>query len=101
MQDTITYSDGSVYEGDVFDGIVFGRGILRYSNGDVYEGDFKYDEPCGKGKLTLETGEVFTGDFSQGECVNVERKPRVQENSSQNREQRLCRNEMVERESIR
>lgn len=36
-----TYSDGGWYEGDLKNGVRYGKGTFYYSNGDRYEGDWE------------------------------------------------------------
>lgn len=62
----IKYSDGSIYEGEIKDGVRDGSGILTYASGDVYEGEFDDDEISGYGKLTYANGDIYEGQFKNG-----------------------------------
>lgn len=64
--DTITYSDGSVYTGDIRNFKREGRGTLTYANGDVYTGQFSDDQINGAGTLTYAGGDVYEGNFENG-----------------------------------
>ncbi len=61
-------SDGSVYTGDLRNGIPHGKGKIVYKSGDTYEGDF-VDGVChGKGKYIWKAdGSVYEGDWLNGE----------------------------------
>ncbi len=62
----IKFSDGSIYEGEITDGIRDGSGILTYANGDVYEGEFDDDRISGDGKITYKNGDIYEGEFKNG-----------------------------------
>jgi hypothetical protein len=84
-----TWSDGSTYSGDWFEGMKHGRGLYVYANGDVYEGGYyngvkhgygaaawsngsRYEgnwdsgREHGQGKYFTATGQCYTGSFNQG-----------------------------------
>ena len=84
-----TWSDGSTYSGDWFEGMKHGRGLYVYANGDVYEGGYyngvkhgygaaawsngsRYEgnwdsgREHGQGKYQTATGQCYTGTFNQG-----------------------------------
>ena len=67
--ETIQYSDGCIYTGEVVNGKRHGRGTLTWSNGDIYEGDWKGDKRTGKGKYTWSNGDIYEGDFVDGNCT--------------------------------
>ena len=62
----VTYSDGSVYVGELDGAVRSGEGTLTYANGDVYEGQFLRDKKNGYGKQTYATGDVYEGNFKDG-----------------------------------
>ncbi len=69
--DTITYTDGSVYVGEVKNGKAHGYGKLTYASGDkwnrkYYEGNFVNGNRHGKGKLVWTMGDVYDGDWTDG-----------------------------------
>ncbi len=62
--ETIEYSNGDIYKGDILRLYRHGIGVMTYyATGDKYEGDFKYDQIDGKGKYTYRNGDVYNGDF--------------------------------------
>jgi len=90
----ISYTDGSVYEGewvkerrhgpgqltsaagDVFQGVferdvpVSGRGVLPVKDGGRYEGELVQGKRHGRGKLTHGDGRVQEGEFRAGKLFN-------------------------------
>jgi len=62
----IEYASGSVYEGEMKDGLRHGVGTYRWSNGDVYIGKYVNDVRQGKGKFIYASGAVYEGDFLDG-----------------------------------
>ena len=67
---TLTYSDGSVYEGEIRDGKANGEGTRTYSNGDYYKGEFKDDLFLnGKGIHTwADDGRFYEGEYKDGKA---------------------------------
>ncbi len=63
--DSFVCQDGSLYDGEIFDGKRHGKGKCKYANGDIYEGDFVDDRITGKGKLYNAVG-IYEGDFLNG-----------------------------------
>ena len=59
----IVYPDGSVYEGEMTDGIRNGQGTFALANGNVYVGEFKDDRANGQGTFTFTDGAVYAGEF--------------------------------------
>jgi len=66
-KEKITLEDGSVYEGELVNGVPHGKGKCTSSTGGgiviVYEGDWVEAKRTGKGKQTFSNGNVFEGDF--------------------------------------
>ncbi|HMY67039.1 MAG TPA: hypothetical protein PL163_10330, partial [Leptospiraceae bacterium] len=60
---TVTYNDGSKYEGDFKDGKMNGEGALTFANGDSYKGNFANDMFSGKGTYKYANGDIYEGDF--------------------------------------
>ena len=60
---TIRNSDGTIYEGEVKNGLYHGKGKFTWADVDVYEGDWVDGKRTGKGTITLPNGVVFEGDF--------------------------------------
>jgi hypothetical protein len=86
---TLTYSDGTTYEGEFRDGRLEGNGVLKYtageirrgvfvdgklqgkgsihySNGADYEGELRAGQPDGQGRLTYANGGFYEGAFVGG-----------------------------------
>jgi hypothetical protein len=59
----ITYTDGTIYEGDCKSGRRHGNGTCIYADGSRYEGQWKDDMTHGKGKITYPVGESYEGDW--------------------------------------
>ena len=62
----IEYSDGSVYEGGLFNVMRSGEGTITYANGDVYSGVFSENELNGKGTVVYAKGNTYEGNFVNG-----------------------------------
>lgn len=67
--ETINYSDGCVYTGQVVNGKRHGKGKLLLPDGDVYEGDWKDGQRTGKGKYTWRNGNVYEGDWKNDQLT--------------------------------
>mgnify|MGYP004553693093 CR=1 FL=1 len=63
---TVTYSNGSVYEGTLINLQRNGKGKMTNANKDVYVGDFVNDRQTGHGTITYYNGDVYEGDFFAG-----------------------------------
>ncbi|KGD64467.1 hypothetical protein Y5S_02222 [Alcanivorax nanhaiticus] len=57
--------DGSVYEGEVVDGLFEGQGTLRYDDQEYYQGNFENGRFEGKGELASNKWR-YVGYFSEG-----------------------------------
>ena len=63
----ISYSDGSVYIGEVLgEDVRQGEGVYYYSNTDIYAGGWKGDKFHGKGVYIFHNGDLFEGDLENG-----------------------------------
>lgn len=60
---TVSYSDGSKYEGEFLGDVKHGRGKLTWSDGAVYEGDWLKGDRTGRGIFTWVNGDVYEGEF--------------------------------------
>lgn len=60
---TFTCAGGSVYQGEVRQGLKHGKGRMSHSNGDVYEGEWREGAMCGRGRYVHGNGTVFEGVF--------------------------------------
>lgn len=61
----VHYDDGSMYEGQVVDGIRHGEGTNK-SGSDQYTGQWEADQQHGTGKQTWNDGRSYEGQFSRG-----------------------------------
>jgi hypothetical protein len=66
MEETIHYSDGSIYIGEVVNKQKQGIGEMTYPSGNVYDGEWNNDKKHGKGKMTYASKSVVY----QGEWIN-------------------------------
>lgn len=57
------------YNGDLLEGRISGRGIMKLKNGDVYAGEFLNDQFHGRGQLVNADGTMVTGIFREGKFV--------------------------------
>ena len=58
----LNFSDDSIYEGDLIDGIMYGEGIIKYNNGDIYTGNF-VNGKMDVGTFEYKNGDIYTGNF--------------------------------------
>lgn len=64
--ETIRFSDGTKYKGDI-DGLLFeGEGSFTDKDGNVYSGNFVNGRLEGEGRITYADGSSFTGTFVSG-----------------------------------
>ena len=68
---TFTFTDGSVYEGDLDPNNLHisanGNGKLAWPNGDIYEGHFQNGLIHGKGKFTWANGDIYQGQYKDAQ----------------------------------
>eukprot|EP01032_Pedospumella_encystans_P014260 gene14260-16392_t len=63
----VTFSNGSVYTGDLADKKRHGLGKNVYINQTIYQGEWFNDKPHGRGMVTAPNGSVvYKGHFSNG-----------------------------------
>jgi len=59
--------DGTIYIGQIKNGLPNGKGIKYYKNGNVlYEGDWINDKAEGNGKYIFYNGDYYIGQFKNG-----------------------------------
>eukprot|EP00796_Vickermania_ingenoplastis_P012996 gene12996-8842_t len=63
---TMTYADGSQYEGRFNNGEPTGDGIMLYSDGSEYRGGFTKGKAHGEGSMTYSDGACYNGRFHEG-----------------------------------
>ncbi len=62
INDTIEYSNGDFYKGDIVNGLRQGFGTMNFAaTGDVYEGYFSNDKLTGNGKFIYSNGDIYEG----------------------------------------
>lgn len=62
---TYTLLSGQTYHGDFADGYFSGQGVYKWDDGSWYAGSFAQDLFEGKGMYHWSTGEFYAGDFTQ------------------------------------
>ncbi len=67
--DSITFDDGSLYTGEVKNGIPYGRGEVAYSSGNRYEGYWRDNAPHGEGTMYYTSGRVISAVWNRGEPI--------------------------------
>lgn len=68
---TYTYSDGSRYLGEFYNGQPEGEGTVYYANGDKYKGGWKEHTPHGKGIMHYKDGRVLGAIWNLGRPVEA------------------------------
>ena len=63
----IYLTDGSIYEGETRDGIIYGKGTLTRKDGTVYEGEFKDGKFNVRVKIFYTDGSVYEGEFANNQ----------------------------------
>ena len=68
---TYTLPSGQTYHGDFADGYFNGQGVYKWDDGSWYAGNFTKDLFEGKGIYHWSTGEFYAGDFTQDERTGM------------------------------
>lgn len=69
-QGTLTYADGTVYEGNFEHNKRHGRGRIRYASGEEYRGEWFRGFMTGKGTYNFQDGSVYeVNRFGQSEIT--------------------------------
>eukprot|EP00927_Polykrikos_kofoidii_P086962 TRINITY_DN9897_c0_g1_i2.p1 TRINITY_DN9897_c0_g1~~TRINITY_DN9897_c0_g1_i2.p1 ORF type:complete len:539 (+),score=70.13 TRINITY_DN9897_c0_g1_i2:45-1661(+) len=63
---TLTYPDGSSYQGQLLDGKRNGRGTLTLADGTLYQSDWRDDKRHGEGQEVFPDGSRFSGCYEDG-----------------------------------
>lgn len=63
------YADGSLYQGNFYEGKPHGQGTFFYNNNDQFSGSFQNGRPHGRGKLYKAGGRVVNGLWIAGEYI--------------------------------
>jgi len=61
-----TLPDGGSYSGDLVDGKLQGKGIIRWANNAIYTGSFENGLAQGRGNFVYADGSVYEGQFFKG-----------------------------------
>jgi len=67
IEGTLTFHDGTRYEGQWKFREREGRGVLTFSDGRTYIGDFRSGQRHGQGTMVFPDGRKYVGDFNRGE----------------------------------
>ena len=65
---TVIWPNGDIYKGEI-NIVPEGMGSLTYTDGSIYEGQFKNGYPDGHGTMTYPDGTVISGTFLEKECL--------------------------------
>jgi len=61
-----TLPDGGNYSGEMVNGQLQGKGVLRWANNSIYNGSFENGLAHGRGRYVYADGSVYEGQFSKG-----------------------------------
>ena len=64
---TLTKADGTIFEGDFYEGYCTGNARITYVSGDIYEGEVDHESREGKGKYVSPDGTTYVGSFRDGQ----------------------------------
>jgi hypothetical protein len=67
--ETINYSGGGIYVGQVSNGTPNGQGSMTWTDGAKYVGDWKDGETHGQGTFTDGGGGKYVGGWKVGKCM--------------------------------
>lgn len=70
---SLSFSDGSIYRGDITDGKMNGRGFIQWPDGTSYKGEFRENRMDGQGILTWPNGDIYSGFFTMGKMEGIGR----------------------------
>lgn len=65
-QGEITFNNGNLYKGDLYNGMLHYEGELVFEDGAIYKGNFEFNHMHGEGILTYPNGNVYEGCFKNG-----------------------------------
>ncbi len=68
-EEEVEFADGSIYRGEVKNGIPFGRGEVDYASGNRYIGYWRDNAPHGEGTMYYTSGRIITAVWNRGEPV--------------------------------
>ena len=64
-----TFKDGAEYQGELFKGKPYGKGITHFKNGDSYEGEYVKGKRQGYGVYKFPDGEKYEGEWFQEQQI--------------------------------
>jgi len=67
---TVHYADGSMYEGQVVNGLRHGTGVYK-SGSEQYQGQWQEDKQHGVGRQSWSDGRSYEGQFNQGRFAGI------------------------------
>jgi len=70
---SLTFSDGSIYRGELHKGKMEGRGYIQWPDGSSYKGEFHNNRMEGQGILTWPNGDIYSGTFNAGHMEGIGR----------------------------
>lgn len=68
---TYTLASGKIYHGDMVDGYFEGTGTYLWTDGQLYVGEFVHDRIEGKGMVRYTDGTYYIGEFANNKCHGV------------------------------
>lgn len=74
---TLTYRDGSRWEGEFLNGKPHGVGTMYYSGGNRYEGEVQNHAPNGEGVMYFENGQVVGATWNDGYPIKRKQKNEI------------------------
>lgn len=70
-KETITFTNGAKYVGDVSDNKMNGKGVLTFPDGRIFEGEFKNNKPHGTISLLTSDNKKITYHYSEGKKIKT------------------------------
>ena len=59
VAEPIVLTDGSIYEGELLEGMKDGKGRIKWTDGSRYEGDWSRDQIHGQGTWFMDNGDIY------------------------------------------
>lgn len=66
VRSSVTLKDGSVFTGELTEGLLHGDGTYTWAHGESYTGQWENHLQHGRGVLTWPNGQAYTGQFEAG-----------------------------------
>ncbi len=71
MENLTAFADGSIYKGELKNGLSDGIGTMNFPNGDKYVGEWKNGKKDGQGTYTFVDGRIISGEFKKDKHWNI------------------------------